>query len=86
MPLNDSGKEITEDDDIFIDDPKQLVSRDLSLPRRDISRDLQLVACGASAYTSSDLRHTHCPVPSMCERLLRRPRFVQLMYLTQGSD
>ena len=26
MPLNDSGKEITEDDDIFIDDPKQLVS------------------------------------------------------------
>lgn len=63
MPLNDSGKEITEDDDIFIDDPKQLVSLDLSLPRRDISRDLQLVA-------SSELRHTHCPVPSTCERLL----------------
>ena len=67
MPLNDSGKEITEDDDIFIDDPKQLVSLDLSLPRRDISRDLQLVACGASAYTSSELRHTHCLVPSMCK-------------------
>lgn len=32
MPLNDSGKEITEDDDIFIDDPKQLASLDLSLP------------------------------------------------------
>ena len=30
MPLNDSGKEITEDDDIFIDDPKQLVSLDPS--------------------------------------------------------
>lgn len=28
MPLNDSGKEITEDDDIFIDDPTQLVSLD----------------------------------------------------------
>jgi len=26
VPLNDKGKEITEDDDIFIDDPKQLVS------------------------------------------------------------
>ena len=26
MPLNDKGKEITEEDDIFIDDPRQLVS------------------------------------------------------------
>ena len=26
MPLNDKGKEITEEDDIFIDNPKQLVS------------------------------------------------------------
>ena len=26
MPLNEKGKEITEDDDIFIDDPRQLVS------------------------------------------------------------
>ena len=25
MPLNEKGKEITEDDDIFIDDPRQLV-------------------------------------------------------------
>ena len=26
MPLNEKGREITEDDDIFIDDPRQLVS------------------------------------------------------------
>ena len=26
VPLNDKGNEITEEDDIFIDDPQQLVS------------------------------------------------------------
>ena len=26
MPLNEKGREITEEDDIFIDDPRQLVS------------------------------------------------------------
>jgi len=25
VPLNEKGKEITEEDDIFIDDPRQLV-------------------------------------------------------------
>jgi len=26
VPLNEKGREITEEDDIFIDDPRQLVS------------------------------------------------------------
>ena len=28
VPLNEKGREITEEDDIFIDDPRQLVSFD----------------------------------------------------------
>ena len=61
MPLNDSGKEITEDDDIFIDDPKQLASLDLSLPplgranSRGTCNQLVCLACGASAHTWSKL-------------------------------
>lgn len=61
VPLNDSGKEITEDDDIFIDDPKQLEGRKLHFVVRvrsamGIPKRYTDVFCQYSLYLELDLK------------------------------
>lgn len=61
VPLNDKGKEITEEDDIFIDDPRQLEGKKLDFVVRvqsakGIPKRYKDVYCKYSMYLEADIK------------------------------
>jgi len=61
VPLNDKGKEITEDDDIFIDDPKQLEGKKLDFVVRiqsakGVPKRYTDIYCKYSMYLEVDIK------------------------------